>query len=258
VNLRILKIPAISVGSLLLFAGGAAVYGGTFIMPLFVQSVLGFSATSTGLLFLPGGIATILCTIISGQLLNGSKPLVKPPVLIAIGMIGFSISQWMLGNISVMSGQPDINLAMIIRGGSLGLFFTPITVATLSSLKGAEIAQGAGITNLFRQLGGSFGIAIINTYVTDLTAQHRADLIGDATPSNPEMLHRLNSISHVLQNGSYSPSDAASAAKAVFEHTVQIQATSMAYANAFVLLGVIFVIALPMLLVITGKTAQKS
>ena len=91
--------------------GGFGIYGGVFIFPLFAQGVLGFTPTETGLVFLPGGLATIVGTVLCGRLLNGAKPLVKPPVLVILGMTIFAGSQWLLGHLSPQSGVSDTQSA---------------------------------------------------------------------------------------------------------------------------------------------------
>ena len=261
VSLRVLRHRDLSAGCGLLFVGGAGIYGGTFLLPIFVQSVLGFSPTQTGLLFLPAGAVTIVFTIVVGRLLNGANPLVKPPILIALGMAGFSLSQWQLGHLTTQSGTPDIGVGLLLRGAGLGLLLTPVTVASLTSLKGAEIAQGAGLTNLFRQLGGSFGIAIVNTYVTNQTAFHRADLLASFSAGTASLLARQASVTARLVAHGYSPADAHAAALGVLDHAVQTQATTMAYDNAFVLLAVAFVFASPALFLFRttrGKPAASA
>ncbi len=247
VNLRMLKKPQLSAGCVLLFVGGAGIYGGAFLLPLFVQNILGFSPTSAGLLFLPAGVATIIATVITGRLLNGANPLLKPPILIAIGMAGFSLSQWNLGHITPQSGVPDINQALIIRGAGLGLFLTPVTVASLNGLKGVEIAQGSGLTNLFRQLGGSFGIAIVNTYVTNQTQYHRDNLIGSINSDNLLLQFRQQAAAQNFLGDSYSPTASHAVALGVINASVQAQAVTLAYENAFVLLALAFAVASPAL-----------
>ena len=245
VNLRILRYKDLSAGAALLMVGGFGIYGGVFIFPQFAQGVLGFTPTETGLVFLPGGLATIAGTLLCGRLLNGAKPLVKPPVLVILGMVIFAGSQWMLGHLSPQSGVSDTQIGLIIRGAGLGLLLTPITVASLGSLKGTEIAQGAGLTNLARQLGGSFGIAAINTYVTNQTAFHRADLVSSLYSGNPILSARMEGVARRFLANGYSPDSAHSVALASIERTVQAQALTMSYNDAFLLIATVSLLAAP-------------
>ncbi len=257
VNLRVLRHSALAAGAGLLLIGGFGVYGGVFIFPLFAQGILGFTPTETGLVFLPGGLATIVGTILCGQLLNGARPLVKPPVLIFFGMVIFAGSQWMLGHLSTQSGIPDTQIGLIIRGAGLGFFLTPVTVASLSTLRGAEIAQGAGLTNLARQLGGSFGIAVINTYVTNHAAYHRANLLSNIFSGNLTLSVRLASITQRFIEHGYSQASAQAASLGALEHAVDAQSLTMAYNDAFILIATVFLFAAPaaLLFVLRGKAA---
>jgi len=248
VNLRVLKNKELATGTVLLFVGGFGIYAGTFIYPLLAQSILGMTPTETGLVFLPGGTATIIGTLICGRLLNGKKALVAPAWLIAAGMLIFSLAQWQLGHLTPQSGTADSEVGLVIRGAGLGLLLTPVTVASLSTLRGLQIPQGAGLTNLFRQLGGSFGIAFINTYITQQTAYHRSDLVGDVFSGSGPAAARLAGASARFEAGGYSPSSAHMAGIASIEHAVQQQALMLAFSDAFILIGVVFVAAVPLVL----------
>lgn len=247
VNLRVLRHANLAAGAIMLSVGGFGIYGGTFILPLFAQQILGFSPTTTGLIFLPGGLATIATTLLCGRILNGKKPLLHPAFLIAAGMIGFAASMAILGQMTPQSGETDTQLGLIIRGASLGLLLTPITVASLASLSGAEIAQGAGLTNLFRQLGGSLGIAAINTYVVRMTDVHRSDLVSNIYSGNILSFVRESQAAHRLIAHGYSGVSASTAALEVVDRAVQTQAQTLAYSDAFFLIGATFLLAMPAL-----------
>ncbi len=260
VNLRVLRHRDLSAGSFLLMISGVGVYGSVFILPLFVQSILGFSPTQTGLLFLPGGVATIIGTMLCGKLLNGAKPLMKPPILVVLGLAVFAFSQFLLGHLTPQSGVNDVQLGLIFRGAGLGLLLTPVTVASLSSLSGPEIAQGAGLTNLFRQLGGSFGIAIVNTYVTNMAQHHRSDLVSNLYSGNSFLTQRMDGLSRAFHVDGYSLSGAHDAAVASIERLVQDQSLTMAYDDAFQLIAAISFFAIPaaLLFVRRGQPAKPA
>lgn len=253
VNLRVLRNKDLTAGTLLLLVGGFGIYGGTFILPIFAQGILGFTATNTGLMFLPGGVATVVGTMICGRLLNGAKPIMKPMPLIVAGMIAFSISQWMLGHLTVESGQGEIVLMLMLRGGGLGFVLSPITMAALGTLKGVEISQGAGLTNLARQLGGSFGIALINTYVVDQTAQHRANLVQYVFSGNPIAAARHAALTAHMVTYGYDPSTAQAAATAAVDHAVETQSLMMAYNDAFMFIAFAFTLSIPLAFLFVRK-----
>ena len=245
VNFRVLKNKDLTAGLILFLALGFGLYGGVFIFPMFVQNVLGFTPTATGLVLLPGGLATGVAAMFCGRALNGAKPLIDPRILIFIGMGIFIVSMWMLGHLSPQSGEPDTRLGLIVRGLGLGFLFAPINFIVFAALKGPEIQQASGLINLARQLGGSFGIAYLNTYVSNMTAYHRANIVSHMDAGNAAFLARQASAAAHFATSGFSADAARQAALHSLDRTVQVNAATMAYNDAFLLLGITFVIASP-------------
>ena len=138
----------------------------------------------------------------------------------------------------------------MVRGFGLGLVFIPIQTVAFAGLQGAQIAQGSALYNLMRQLGGSFGIAVLNTYITNMTAYHRADIVASLYNGNQVFQDRLSGIAEGLVSSGYSQAAAQAAALRVLDRTVEAQASTMAYNNAFILLGLTFLVALPTVLML--------
>ena len=257
VNFRILKNAPFRASLLLFLALGFGLYGGIFLFPLFVQSVLRFTPTETGLTLLPGGIATAISSIICGRLLSGEKPKVDPRALILFGVALFIYSMWELSHLTTQSGTDDTRFALIIRGFALGFLFAPINFVSFAALSGPEIAQGSGLINLVRQLGGSFGIAILGTYVTNMTKFHQVNLSQYIYPGNPILEQRLQNIIGLLVSKGYSQPDAQNAAYGVLSRQVGAQALTQAYDDAFLLILLAFVFTAPFVFLLTrGKDKQ--
>ncbi len=245
VNFRVLKNKDLTAGLILFLALGFGLYGGVFIFPMFVQNVLGFTPTATGLVLLPGGLATGAAAMFCGRALNGAKPLVDPRILIFIGMGIFVVSMWMLGHLSPQSGESDTRMGLIIRGLGLGFLFAPINFIVFAALKGPEIPQASGLINLARQLGGSFGIAVLNTYIYNQEAFHRANIVSYMNAGNPAFVARQDGLARSFVANGYSQEAGQQASLRALDHLVQGQAATMSYNDAFLLLGITFVLALP-------------
>jgi DHA2 family multidrug resistance protein len=242
VDLHVLKDRGLSAAVVIGMALGFGLYGGIFIFPLFTQSVLGFSPTETGLVLLPGGLATAVMVIFCGRVLQRGF---DPRILIVAGMLVYMVSMWMLGHLTPQSGIPDTQLGLIVRGLGLGLLFVPIAVTAFAGLKGAQIQQGSALYNLARQIGGSIGIAVLNTYVTDMEAYHRADLVSRITSASTSVSARIASTQQAIVNHGLSPQTAHAMAFRVLDHTIQMQAATMSYNDGFLLLGITFIFAFP-------------
>jgi DHA2 family multidrug resistance protein len=245
VNFRVLKNRELASSIFLFVALGFGLYGGVFIFPLFTQSVLHFTPTETGLALMPGGIATAVTALLCGLLLNGPRPKVDPRVLIAIGVMLFLVSMWDLGHLSTDAGEADVRLALIIRGAGLGFLFTPINNVAYANLKPSEAQQASGLINLARQLGGSFGIAILATYVTVHTQIHRVDLVTNTYSGNPLVEERLRMLAANLAAHGYGPDAARRGAMALLEQETMRQASMLSYNDAWMLLLLTFIVVAP-------------
>lgn len=250
VNFRVLRNRQLASSILLFIALGFGLYGGVFIFPLFTQTILGFTPTETGLALLPGGLATAAAALVCGRLLTGRRPLVDPRILIALGIAIFLVSMWQLGHLTTQAGEPEARRALVIRGLGLGFLFTPINNVAYGALDPRDAQEASGLINLARQLGGSFGIAILSTYLDRHIQLHRADLLTNVYSYNPEVVHRLQAATANLLAHGYSLFDAQRAAPAVLDLTVNRQAAMQSYNDAWMLILASFLIAAPAILLL--------
>ncbi|HEY3779552.1 MAG TPA: DHA2 family efflux MFS transporter permease subunit [Fimbriimonadaceae bacterium] len=250
VDFHVLKNRTLSATIFLFVALGFGLYGVTFLFPLFTQNILGFTPTETGLALMPGGLATAVSAIMCGRLLNGAKPLVDPRVLIFIGLGIFIFAMFILSGMSPQSGQGDTAFALMIRGFGLGMLFTPINQVAYASLRPQDAQQASGLINLARQLGGSFGIALLGVYVTSHTDVHRADLVSNLYASNPAFIQRMSMLQHALLARGIPPPLAPKAAYGILNGTVTAQSMTIAYDDAFKLILVSFFVVMPAIFIL--------
>jgi MFS transporter, DHA2 family, multidrug resistance protein len=166
VDLKVFKFRSFSVGSFLGIVMGFGLYGTALILPLFFQSLLGFTAFDTGLALMPGAFSTAISMLIIGRILNR----VDGRWSIVFGTLLFAWSSWMLGGLSVQAGYWDVFWPRVIQGFALGFLFVPLTTISLGDVPVPEMAGATGVFTLLRQLGGSLGIAILTTMLTHKTA----------------------------------------------------------------------------------------
>ncbi len=166
VQLKVFRIPSFTIGNIIGVVSGFGLFGTALILPLFFQQILGFTAFDTGMALLPGALATAVSMVIIGRLNN----IVDPRVSIAFGMIVFGYSSWMLGDLNTQAGYWDVFWPRVIQGFGLGFLFVPLSTVSLGDVPIPELAGATGVYTLVRQLGGSFGIAILTTLLTHETA----------------------------------------------------------------------------------------
>ena len=254
IDFRILKNRQLA-GSIVLFITlGFGLFGGTFIFPLFTQYLLRFTPTMTGLALMPGGIATACVAIFCGRLLNGAKPLVDGRVLIYVGVAVFVMSMWQLGHLTTDAGEADARYALILRGIGLGFLFTPINNIAYGSLRPSEAQQAAGLINLSRQLGGSFGIAVLATYVDSRAQFHRVDLVANTFATNPLWIERQHAVAAGLMARGYPAASAQQASYGILDQMLMRQAQMLSYNDAWKLILICFLCTIPAILILKKQT----
>jgi len=245
VELRVLKDRSLAVGTLFTFILGFGLYSSIFIFPVFAQNLLGFTAMQTGLILLPGGIATAIMMPIVGKLLQRRVP---AQLMNALGFISFFIFTYLLSRSTLASGRVNFFWPLIFRGVGLGLLFVPLTTLALSNLRGKDIAQGAGLTNMMRQLGGSFGVALMATYVEKRSWAHRQSLLAHVSIYEPTVRERLNAIVRGLMAKGSTLVEAQRQAYGALEGIVVKQTFLLTYMDAFRIVGIFFLLCIPLLL----------
>lgn len=181
-NLRLFKRNVLRSGTLLMLALGVMLYSLTFAVPIFVARVLpNMTATQTGLLFMPGSLLTAAFMLPAGLLTNR----VNPKYLVLFGLVMGELSVFTMAQFTTQTSAGDIFIPLLLRGAGLAFLFIPINQMVLGEFQGAELGQVAGMQNFFRQMGGSIGIASLDTLLTRFGAQNYVDLMGHVNALNP-------------------------------------------------------------------------
>jgi DHA2 family multidrug resistance protein len=252
IDLRVLHNRTLSASIFLFVALGFGLYGGVILFPMFAQGILRFTPTETGLAMLPGGIATGISALICGRLLNGHKPLVDPRLLIALGVFLFVVSMWKMGHLTTVAGEIDVRNALLVRGFGLGMLFTPINNVAYASLEPHEAQQAAGLINLSRQLGGSFGIAVLLDYVTKHTEYHRADLVTNVLAGNLLTDQRVQGLTRAFTAKGMSMMEAQRAALKALDAQVMQQSSMLSFNDSWLFILLVFTLVSPAILLL-GK-----
>jgi DHA2 family multidrug resistance protein len=250
VDLRILRNRQLAAGVAFAVVLGFALYASVFALPVFLQNLLGYTAWDTGKVILPGAIASALTMAAMGRL--GQRLDARP--LITLGVLLFLWSMWLHYHFTTAIGMHDLFWPMILRGVGLGFIFVPLTGVAVADLRPAQLAQGTGLFNLSRQLGGSFGIAVTATLLARFTEQGREALLPHLSPSNPVMTDWLDQAARRLLALGGTVAEAQQKAQAMLEGVLGRQASMVAFEKVFLTMGITLFAALPLLLLFrTGK-----
>ncbi len=250
VDLRVLKSRSLSIAAMMTFVQGLVLFSTVFIVPLFTQRLLGFSAIETGKLFLPGAAISIVVLPLMGQLLSRGVP---PRYMIITGFACLGYFAWLLAHNDLSAGASDFFWPIILRAIGLGLLIVPLTQLAVSGLKGAAIPQGIALNNMMRQLGGSFGIALVNTYIAHRDGVHRVDLVSHLAIGDPATDARLAAMTQAIVAKGGSPFDAAARALGALENVISRQATLLSYLDAFLLVASFCAVCIPLVFFAGGS-----
>lgn len=255
VDLRVLKNGNLRVGTILSFILGFGLYGSTFVIPLYTQSTLGWTATQSGMLMIPAALTTAFMMPIIGQLLQRG---VKQQYLVAAGMLLFFIySFWGYKVLTPDTGSEHFFWPLIIRGIGMGMLFIPITTLSLSTLKGQDIGKGAAFTGMMRQLGGSFGVALITTFISSEVTTHRTALVSHLDAGNPAVQQRITGMQQSFIAKGMTPDVALKSAYQALDYSISKQAMVLSYMDVFLYIGVLFLICIPFILMVKGNKDNK-
>lgn len=235
------KSGTLALAATMTFVIGYGLFGTLFIFPVFTQRLLGFTALQTGLILFPSALTTAIFIPFVGKMVQKGM---SPKPLVFIGFSSFAFFCFDLSQATLLSGSGDFFWPLIIRGFGLAFIFTPITVLAVSGLHGKDIGQATALNNMVRQLGGAFGIAITNTFITNRLSSHRNSLISNISLYDTATQERLNTIRTGFMSNGLSYGDAQQKAYGALEGIVVKQSYHLAYMDAFTLMGILFVICL--------------
>jgi len=255
VNLKVLSNGNLRVGTIMSFILGFGLYGSTFIIPLYTQSILGWTATQAGLLFVPAALTTAFMMPIIGQVLQRGA---KQQYLVSLGLLSFFFfCLWGYKILTPATPSSAFFWPLILRGAAMGLLFIPITTLSLSTLKGRQIGEGAAFTGMMRQLGGSFGVAIISTFMSRKTMLHRSDLVNNLDTMNPVVQNKILALQQGFMATGKTANDALQSAYKALDGSVMKQAAVLSYMDAFLFIGVIFLVCIPFVMLVKGKKNKQ-
>jgi MFS transporter, DHA2 family, multidrug resistance protein len=228
VDLRILKNWNFAIGCALFGMFGAAIYGLIALQPLFLQSLLGYTALDAGLTVSPRGLGALGAMFLVGILVQRTNP----RFLLAFGFAMFGLSSLLLSRLTLEVSMRNIVAPNVLNGFGSGFIFVPLGTVTLGVLRNEQIGNAAGIQNLVRNVGGSIGISFISTMLERYAQAHQAFLVGHISPLNPVYRQQVGALQKVFA-AKFSNPDALQRAQAMLYNDVLQQANYWAFVQLF-------------------------
>jgi MFS transporter, DHA2 family, multidrug resistance protein len=253
IDFRVLRHRQLTLACIFGALTGMGLFGLVFLFPIYSQTLLGWTAWQSGLAVLPSSVATAAMMFVTGRAVWYLGP---RPIFVS-GMFLMPVTLWLMSHWTLASGWDDIFPAQVLRGITMGLLFIPLSTSGLRSLPSAEVTKGAGMYNLFRQLGGSFGIAALAAILDRRTEVHRSLLAAHVGPFDAPTVQHLDMLTQRFQDAGLDPGAAAFSASVAVNRLLDATASMEAFYDAYYFIGVLFILALPAAFLIARHAPGK-
>ena len=253
VNLRLFKNVSFSAGNLIMFVVGFALYSSIMLIPLFLQQLMGYSATDAGMVMAPGGVATLMTMPLVGAALtfrDGRK-------IIFFGLVLGATSMFIMQGLNLQGSFWNYTWPRIVLGFGLAMIFVPLTTVTLASISREEMGNATGLFSLLRNIGGSVGIAIAATLLSRYQQFYQTSLVANVNPYNPVWQMRFENLKQALISKGIAASQADTKALGMMYGSVRQQAGALAFNRIFFIIGLAFLLVIPLLFLLKRPSHTK-
>ena len=243
IDIRLFKESAVVNGVMLMSMLGFFLYGVVFLLPIFVGTAYHYTATQTGMLFIPGSLLTAAMMPFIGRAMQSG---INPKYLVGVGLVGIEITLYLMTRFSPLSPQGEILRMLFMRGFSLAFLFVPINSSILSQFRGPALGQVSGLLNLFRQIGGSVGIALVATLLSRNNHQNYLDLTAKVSMLNTQTQLTVRQMSAGLGAKMSDNLGMATGTGAAFKslyYRIQAQVFMLSFGQLIVMIMVIFLLS---------------
>jgi MFS transporter, DHA2 family, multidrug resistance protein len=253
VNLTLFRDPVFASGTLIGALMFALLMATMFLLPLFMQQLLGFTAMDAGLALMPRVLVMMVATPIVGRIYNK----VSPRIVIAVGILSIAVCALQMSHFTLQTGQADVIWAIMLQGVGFACLFVPLSTVALSTIPRHKMADATGMNSLFRMVGGSVGLAIVATLLTRYADVAKSALGAHVTPLEPAAAARLSAMSHGFAARGMDPVRAHDAALRALDLLISRQATAIAFEKVLLVTGISFLFVLPLLYFLKTPKAVK-
>jgi DHA2 family multidrug resistance protein len=244
VNIRLFKDAVFLSGTLIGSLMFALLMATMFLLPLFMQTLLGFTATDAGLALMPRVLAMMIAVPIVGRIYNA----VSPRIVIGIGVLFIAWAAYLMSHFTNQTSQSGIILALTTQGLGFSCLFVPLSTVALSAIPRHQMADATGLNSLFRQVGGSIGLAVAATLLSRYGVQARTALVAHVSTSDPAAMERLRMTTSGFMARGFDAHAAREMAMRAVDGAISIQSQLLAFERVFLLAGIMFLLVLPLLI----------
>jgi MFS transporter, DHA2 family, multidrug resistance protein len=257
IEFRLLAHRNFAIASILLFVFGFGVFGSTVLIPQILQSLYGYRATDAGLVLGPGAFVIALFAPVSAQFIQ--RQIVSARVMLTVSLIIVGASMWYYSTFTLATDYSHYALARAYQGLGYGFLFVPVNTLGYSQLRPDQNNRASSLTNLFRNWGGSFGIAFITTAAERRHQFHQSNLGSALGATSQQLASRVTELTNYLVTKGFSGPDAAHAAQGYLYQQFQHQVSLLSFMDCFRVIAWLTLAAVPLLLFVRRfKPAGKA
>ena len=249
VDLRALRDRSFSMGVLLMSLLGFTLYASLVLLPIYLQLLLGYPAFNAGLALSPRGIGSLAVMPLAGYLTSKTDP----RRLIFFGLIIGALTMFALSGLNLNAGYWDIFWPQVFQGVALAFLFVPLTAASMAFITKEKMGNATSIFNLMRNIGGSFGIAIMTTFLQRREQFHQSRLIENVQSGSPQTLNTLHGMTGWFHSRGSDGYTASRKALGALYGMLQKHASMLSFVEAFWIMGMIFLLMMPLVLLMRGR-----
>ncbi|MGB2629450.1 MAG: DHA2 family efflux MFS transporter permease subunit [Candidatus Acidiferrum sp.] len=251
VDLRVFRNRNFALGCLLIGIFGAVIYGIVTILPLFYQTLLGYTAMNSGLAVSPRGVGAILVMPVIGVLTSR----LDTRWMISFGFGLFALTAIQMANLTLQISQWSLTWPIVLSGVASGLVFVPLSTTAMGTLSNEQIGNASGLYNLLRNVGGSIGISLVNTIIARHSQAHRSDLAHDI--SHGPALQRALNVYHGLMSADVASSTATHRAYLMIQNIVDQQSTLYSYVDDLQYMAMACLCCIPIVFMLQKVKARQ-
>lgn len=254
VDFRLLKERNFAVSTGTMFMLGFVLYGSTMLLPVFLQQLLGYTATQSGMVLSPGGIIILFLMPVVGFLVSK----VQARWLVIFGLFISAVGLWDMSRFNLQVDYYHATLSRIVQSAGLAFLFVPINSMAFNFIPKDRTSYATGLINLARNVGGSAGIAMTTTLLSRRSQYHQSVLVSHLTPGDPAYESMLEGARQMLMAKGADAVQALQQAQAMLYGMVQREAMMMSFLDAFYILAILFVALIPLMFIMKKTRPQKA
>ncbi|MFZ5997007.1 MAG: DHA2 family efflux MFS transporter permease subunit [Nitrospirota bacterium] len=244
VDLRTFRNLSFSTGNVVMFFAFFCLFATIVLLPIYLQTLMGYNATLAGMVLGPGGMATLLAMPIAGRLVNK----VNPKGLLAFGIVVSAYSAYLMSRFSLSADFATLIWPRVVLGVGMGFLFIPLTTLTLSTIRREHMGNATAIYNLLRNLGGSFGVAFVTTMLARRAQFHQMRLVEHLTPYDITYQAAVQQSARLLEDRGVGGILSEQGALGIIYRELLRQASMLSFNDAFFMVSIIMISILPLVL----------